>query len=180
MKWAWFLPRCLIEGISMNIKRKLGIKPGRGFLESTSPKIMNHLIASGFEYIEYQAPIPNLKLLARHFELSCQHLLPHSVFQSLSLQSGISHVTAKRLASEIKLTKSSYLAEHLGSINPWTPYPSHYYLYPPQLNKSTIDRVIENVVEFEEIVGVPLALENSVFYFNQPNDTFSYIDFLEL
>lgn len=156
----------------------VGIKVNNDTLLSEKTSTFPLLFKAGYSYIEFQAPIFNLKLFSKLTGISRNKLRPHSIFLSLTKEKGLCKLTCERLKSDVLETKSSYLGEHLGSINYKNVYPTHFYLYPPILTKETISTIKKNARMLIRKVNVPLALENPVFYCYQKEDRMSYLTFL--
>lgn len=158
---------------------EIGIKLNNNIILKERTSKFKKLLKTGYNYIEYQAPVFDINTFSKLIEVSENNLKPHSTFLSLSKLNGISKTTSIRLREEIIRTKSKYLGEHVGSINESGVFPTSFYLYPPSLDKNTISYIKTNSNLLYKIIRIPIALENPMFYAYRDDDKMDFLSFMK-
>ncbi len=153
---------------------KFGIKTHLANISSTE---MANSILEQVDYIEYPMPMVGFELIVSELELPYSRLIPHGVQLSLS-NSYLPQSIVKKIKLELELVKPLYLGEHFGSLSFREDLPSVGYIFPPELNINSVNNIGMNTVSLQEEIGLPLALENPVFYKTPKNSTMTLIEFL--
>lgn len=117
-------------------------------------------------------------------------LILHCASLSLAGYTEPSDVIKTAIKKWVEKTKTPWLGEHLSYIlaeklddnlyeeyAPGEPY-NIGYTVGPVMNTASVDHVIANVHRYEEMMGVPLIVENSPLYFRAPGSTMTQLEYI--
>lgn len=157
---------------------KIGIKLGH-FKSLWNASAVTKRLLSVADYIEYQAPSFSFEYLVSSLKVSRTQLRPHGVHLSLA-HGHVPSSILQRLSEECAHTQAPFLAEHIGYLNPSLARASLGYILPPPLNARTVERVARAVRAIQKACGVPVALENPVFYTLPKKSSWNWSEFIQI
>ena len=116
-------------------------------------------------------PHPLSKLRSRGLQV-----IPHGISLSLGGAEPVERARVRRLAELAKAFESPFVSEHIAFVRAGGLEAGH--LLPLPRTKTAIDVVVENVRIAQDLLGVPLALENISALFEWPDGEMSDAEFI--
>ena len=131
-----------------------------------------HFVEIVAENIDPSAIPPALMKLRER----CMQVIPHGISLSLGGAEPIDRKRVRRLAELARVLKSPLVSEHIAFVRAGGLEAGH--LLPLPRTKAAIDVVVENVHIAQDLLPVPLALENISTLFEWPDGDMSEADFI--
>jgi len=152
---------------------------GLGYRPELHRDIIEHAEEIDFlEVIAERYAYGAMKALNMLADLSDQFaIIPHGVSLSIGTHQKVSRTHLDRIKRVIQLTKAPYFSEHLAVTQ--SPGIDIGHLSPICFTRPVLDKVISNIHFVQEILKVPLVLENITLTHEIPGSTMSQEEFFQ-